>query len=470
MGLHLMPKGLFNLLLELECIGKDGKLTWRLPSDLKYFKSITLSTIDPGKKNAVITGRKAWESIPAEHRPLPGRLNVRMSLNMEPCVLPCIYCLNCLSIEKVFFIGGGQREALNAPGCDAIHIAEIESPVEFDAFLPMVDTPVFQHGTRPFPSLKTTSSKYLSLCRMFCSGFLPHKHYTIFNGKTDSFKFERHEEYLYLRFVEEEPLAGTPKDDRAETGITLFILSLQMRFNQRKTFPLLTTKKVCWHGVVEELLWFISGSANAKILQGKGIHIRDINGLGLKDQEEGDLGPAYGFQWRHLVLGWNSNVHIGQGFDQLLDVIYKIKNNPHDCLIMLTAWILLILICFASFSQNSLCFLSFLPLVNLILPLPFFVANGKLSSQMYRCSADMGLVVPFSIASYALLTCTIAHVCDLSPGDFVHGIGDAHVYCTHVKPILKINTERKDIGSFLAADFKLIGYDPHDKLKMKMAD
>lgn len=192
--------------------------------------------------------------------------------------------------------------------------------------------------------------------------------------------------------------------------------------------------------------------------------------LGLVDREEGDLGPIYGFQWRHFGARY-TNMHAdytGEGFDQLLDVIDKIKNHPDDRRIILSAW-----------NPSDLKLMA-LPPCHMFAQ--FYVANGELSCQMYQRSADMGLGVPFNIASYALLTCMIAHVCGLLPGDFVHVIGDAHIYKTHIIPlqeqlkrvpkpfpILKINPLKKDIDSFVAADFELTGYHPHPKIEMKMA-
>ncbi|KAM7479319.1 hypothetical protein LguiA_027532 [Lonicera macranthoides] len=191
--------------------------------------------------------------------------------------------------------------------------------------------------------------------------------------------------------------------------------------------------------------------------------------IGLENREEGDLGPIYGFQWRHFAARY-TDMHadyMGQGFDQLLDVIDKIKNNPDDRRIILSAW-----------NPSDLKLMA-LPPCHMFAQ--FYVAKGELSCQLYQRSANMGLGVPFNIASYALLTCMVAHVCDLVPGDIIHVIGDAHVYCTRVRPledqlqklpkpfpILKINPI-KDIDSFVAADFKLIGYDPHQKIEMKMA-
>ncbi|WCJ40947.1 Bifunctional dihydrofolate reductase-thymidylate synthase [Euphorbia peplus] len=491
-------------------IGKDGNLPWRLPSDLKFFKDVTLTTNDSGKKNAVVMGRKTWESIPLQHRPLPGRLNVVLTrsgsfdIATAENVLICGSLTSalellaaspyCLSIEKVFVIGGGQilSEALNAQGCDAIHITEIETTIDCDTFIPSIDFSVFQPWYSSFPIVenkirfsfgtyvRVRSSVIESNGQVNGLSADNSSENTKFEVKKFSFLpkavFEKHEEFLYLRLVQDIISDGVLKDDRTGTG-TLSKFGCQMRFNLRKSFPLLTTKKVFWRGVVEELLWFISGSTSAKVLQEKGIHIWDgnasrdyLDSVGLKDREEGDLGPVYGFQWRHFGARY-TDMHAdytGQGFDQLLDVIDKIKNKPDDRRIILSAW-----------NPSDLKLMA-LPPCHMFAQ--FYVANGELSCQMYQRSADMGLGVPFNIASYALLTCMIAHVCDLVPGDFVHVLGDAHVYRTHVRPlqeqlqklpkpfpVLKINPEKKSIDSFASTDFQLIGYDPHQKIEMKMA-
>ncbi|KAL6957355.1 hypothetical protein U1Q18_049239 [Sarracenia purpurea var. burkii] len=485
-------------------IGKDGKLPWRLPCDIKFFKDVTLTTSDHAKKNAVIMGRKTWESIPLEHRPLPGRLNVVLTrsgsfdIATAENVVICGSMASslellaaspyCISIEKVFVIGGGQilREALNAPGCDAIHITEIETIIECDTFIPAVDMSVFLPWYSSFPLVENNIRYHFTTyvrVRNSTGEPLSQTNGWISDNSSDSAKlevkkfsflpkmiFDKHEEYMFLRLVQDIISNGTPKDDETGTSI-LSKFGCQMRFNLRKSFPLLTTKKVFWRGVVEELLWFISGSTNAKVLQEKGIHIWDgnasrdyLDSIGLVDREEGDLGPIYAFQWRHFGARY-TNMHAdysGQGFDQLLDIIDKIKNKPDDRRIILSAW-----------NPSDL--------KSMVLPpchmfAQFYVANGELSCQMYQRSADMGLGVPFNIASYALLTCMIAHICDLVPGDFVHVIGDAHVYLTHIRPlqeqvqklpkpfpILKINPHRKDINSFVAADFNLIGCDPYRK-------
>ncbi|XP_010530821.1 PREDICTED: bifunctional dihydrofolate reductase-thymidylate synthase 1-like isoform X2 [Tarenaya hassleriana] len=438
-------------------IGKDGKLPWSLPTDLRYFKDITLTTSDSAKKNAVVMGRKTWESIPMKYRPLSGRLNVVLTrsggfdiANTEN-VLTCSSIDSaldllaappyCLSIERVFVIGGGDilREALNRPSCDAIHLTEIDASIDCDTFIPPIDSSVYQPWYSSYPitenGIRFCFTTYVRVRSSSVESYdqSDGSEAPKFDVKRFSFLpkmvFDRHEEFLYLNLVQDIISTGNLKDDRTGTG-TLSKFGCQMRFNLRRNFPLLTTKRVFWRGVVEELLWFISGSTNAKVLQEKGIHIWDgnasrdyLDSTGLTEREEGDLGPIYGFQWRHFGARY-TNMHAdytGQGFDQLLDVIDKIKNKPNDRRIILSAW-----------NPSDLKLMA-LPPCHMFAQ--FYVANGELSCQMYQRSADMGLGVPFNIASYSLLTCIIAHACELVPGDFIHVIGDSHVYQTHVRPL-----------------------------------
>merc|ERR1712032_1546697 len=201
---------------------------------------------------------------------------------------------------------------------------------------------------------------------------------------------------------------GVPTDDRTGVG-TRAMFGKMMRFDLRKSFPLLTTKRTFWRGVLEELLWFVRGDTNAKHLSDKGVKIWDANGSrefldkrGLSHREEGDLGPVYGFQWRHFGAKYRDmhTDYTGEGVDQLAECIRKIKEDPNDRRILLSAW-----------------------------------NPGELSCLMYQRSCDMGLGVPFNIASYSLLTCMMAQVCGLKPGEFIHTLGNAHVYKNHVDPL-----------------------------------
>jgi len=287
----------------------------------------------------------------------------------------------------------------------------------------------------------------------------------------------RHEEYQYLEIIEDILEHGNQKSDRTGTG-TKSVFGRQMRFSLRDgTFPLLTTKKTFYRGIAEELFWFIRGSTNAIELKEKKVMIWEgnssrefLDSVGLSHREVGDLGPVYGFQWRHFGAEY-SDMHAdysGQGVDQLAEVIHKIKNKPDDRRIIMCAW-----------NPKDIPRMALPPCHCLV---QFYVANGELSCQLYQRSADMGLGVPFNIASYALLTHMIAHVTGLKPGEFVHTLGDTHVYLNHVEPLkeqltrdpkpfpkLVIKRKVENIEDFTIDDFEVQGYDPHPKITMAMA-
>lgn len=286
-----------------------------------------------------------------------------------------------------------------------------------------------------------------------------------------------HEEYQYLDLVREILTTGYHRGDRTGTG-TLSIFGRTMRFSLRDgTIPLLTTKRTFWRGVATELLWFISGSTNAGDLSDQGVRIWEGNSsreyldrAGLESREVGDLGPIYGFQWRHFgaAYGTMHDNYIGRGVDQLARLIEMIKTDPTSRRLILSAWDP------ASIDEMAL------PPCHVMAQ--FWVNEGELSCQMYQRSADMGLGVPFNIASYALLTMLIAKCCGLRCGDLIHVMGDCHVYINHKDalweqlerrpttfPTLKINTDNVDIDGFELDDFELIGYRPHGPIKMDMA-
>ena len=286
-----------------------------------------------------------------------------------------------------------------------------------------------------------------------------------------------HEEQQYLDIVRDILLTGVKRGDRTGTG-TLSKFGVSMRFNLRgEVLPLLTTKRVFWRGVAEELLWFVSGDTSAGTLQAKDIHIWDGNGSkeflegrGLGHREEGDLGPVYGFQWRHFgaPYGTMHDDYSGQGVDQLAQVVQALKSEPTSRRIVLTAW-----------NPAALPDMA-LPPCHMFAQ--FFVADGEVSCQMYQRSADMGLGVPFNIASYALLTRLVAQAAGLKAGELVHVIGDAHVYLNHVQalwtqlereprpfPRLTIDPTVSDMDAFRMEHFTLHDYKPHKSIKMTMA-
>ena len=245
---------------------------------------------------------------------------------------------------------------------------------------------------------------------------------------------------------------GNKKEDRTGTG-TLSVFGYQMRFNLADGFPLLTTKKVHLKSIIHELLWFLQGSTNIAYLKENGVRIWDEWA-----DENGNLGPVYGYQWRNWPKA--DGTHI----DQISQVVNAIKNNPDSRRLIVSAWNV------ADVDQMKLppCHAFF----------QFYVADGKLSCQLYQRSADIFLGVPFNIASYALLTMMVAQVCGLKLGDFVHTLGDAHIYTNHMEqvqeqltrdirplPKMQINPNVSDIFSFKFEDFNLENYDPHPAIK-----
>jgi thymidylate synthase len=249
---------------------------------------------------------------------------------------------------------------------------------------------------------------------------------------------------------------GIFKSDRTGTGTTS-VFGYQMRFDLQQGFPLLTTKKLHTKSIFHELLWFLKGSTNISYLKENGVSIWDEWA-----DNEGNLGPVYGYQWR----SWPKPD--GGHIDQISNLIESIKKNPDSRRLIVSAWNV------ADIEQMKLppCHAFF----------QFYVADGKLSCQLYQRSADIFLGVPFNIASYALLTHMVAQVCDLKVGDFVHTLGDAHIYSNHMEqvrlqlsrafrplPLLKINPSVKDIFSFKFEDFSVEGYDPHPAIKGAVA-
>jgi thymidylate synthase len=249
---------------------------------------------------------------------------------------------------------------------------------------------------------------------------------------------------------------GATKTDRTGTG-TVSVFGYQMRFDLQQGFPMLTTKKLHLKSILHELLWFLKGDTNIKYLTENGVHIWDEWA-----DENGNLGPVYGSQWRNWLTA------DGRHIDQITQVVNQIKTNPDSRRMIVSAWNV------GEIDKMKLppCHAFF----------QFYVADGKLSCQLYQRSADIFLGVPFNIASYAILTLMMAQVCNLKPGEFIHTLGDAHLYSNHIEqaklqltrdlrklPTLKINPEIKNIFEFKFEDFSLEGYDPHPHIKAAVA-
>lgn len=502
-------------------IGFRGQLPWKsLKADMAFFKETTMTPPAPGLQNAVIMGRKTWESIPPKFRPLVGRTNVVLSRSIADAkenIVPAAACnnnntttttdtkldlpegvLGASSLEDatqmlstvsnlghIFVIGGAQvyQEAIATGYVNKViytSVGNVPPSMEFDAFFPMLEERDGWSWERiPQTTLIEDTSglsvEFYECCRSTVASTTSSRR----SNLPEEGPHVNPEEMQYLHLCRDIMDHGIQRGDRTGTG-TLSKFGAQMRFSLRdNVLPLLTTKRTFWRGVAEELLWFISGNTNANVLAAKDIHIWDGNGSrefldsrGLSHREVGDLGPVYGFQWRHFGAKYVDmhTDYTGQGFDQLADCIAKIKQNPEDRRIIMSAW--------------NPCDLDVMALPPCHMFCQFYVDTnrGELSCQMYQRSADMGLGVPFNIASYSLLTHLMAHVCGLKPGEFVHTIGDAHIYLNHVEalkkqlernprafPTLKINPEKTDIDSFVYEDFELLDYFPHKPIKMDMA-
>lgn len=541
-------------------IGYQGQLpSWNLSSDLKHFAQLTKTPPPPLQlkkkkktkndnnddnkpeeteeillQNAVVMGRKTWESIPPNYRPLKGRTNVVISKTMADdkenffnsnrnannkgdnnnvlvasSLQDAWKQLSQLNdLGHVFVIGGAQlyQQAIEENYVQSVVVTKVQTPddMKFDTYF----TPTRVIGMKNVLKDETGDVGPVvdddddvedddddDMMNMMKLGkWKLQKTWTDIMPKENELPFEIEtwtrpnvEEEQYLKLIKQILKHGIVKGDRTGTG-TKSIFGAQMKFDLRHgQLPLLTTKKVFWRGVAEELLWFIKGSTNAKLLQDKNIHIWDGNASkefleqrGLGHREEGDLGPVYGFQWRHFGAPYQ-DMHADytdQGIDQLQECIDKIKNRPEDRRIIMTAW-----------NPSALPEMA-LPPCHLMCQFYVDTTHNEVSCHMYQRSADMGLGVPFNIASYALLTHLIAKVTGRKPGFLVHSLGDAHVYLNHIEPLQKQlkRTPRpfpklfirdndngtaqnggKKIDEFVYDDLDVIGYHPYPSIAMKMA-
>lgn len=426
-------------------IGSNGTIPWYCPKDLQRFKQITM-----GK--TIIMGRKTWDSLP--RKPLPGRINVVISRQPHQFdnknvifsdslqnALDISYVLN----NEIFVIGGSEiyKQALKHSHLDKIFITEIKEKFDGDTYFPKLDS--------KFRKIMTQDEDTFT--------------YKIYHN---------HDEYQYLDLIRNIIDNGEKKCG------TLTLSGNMMKFNLQNSFPLLTTKRVFWKGVVEELLWFIKGSTECRSLNNKGVKIwnpnskRDfLDSRGLNEYNEGELGPIYGFQWRNFGADYvsenNKNkeeLNFNFGIDQLTNVIKMIKEEPNSRRIILNSWNAKDIDKMALPPCHVMC--------------QFLVNNGELTCIMYQRSADMGLGVPFNIASYSLLTYLIASVTNTKPKEFIHYLADTHIYEEHIEalekqllrtpndfPTIKIN-KRDNIDDFTVNDIKLINYNPHEKIKMPL--
>ena len=450
-------------------IGFEGKLPWKIPQDMRRFRDLTSDTRS-GKPNALIMGRQTFDSVSwstcAQNRMIVviSHLSSNITSSHISFVSSFDDALKWVNgkTDHIFVIGGAKiyKQSLTHPGLRRILFTSVRynSSVihNYDTFMPAIDWSNFD-------------MVHTSQCQ---------------DGRY-SLDFQtwirkvNEEEQQYLDLIRHVLYNGQLRPDRTGTGV-LSSFGHRMEFDLKYNFPLLTTKPVFFRGVVEELLWFLRGHTNANLLQDKNVHIWDGNGsreyldsIGLESREINDLGPIYGFQWRHFGAVYKScrDDYTGCGVDQIDTIIRQIKNNPTDRRIILNSWNV------ADLPQMAL------PPCHVLAQ--FYVeSDNYLSCQMYQRSCDLGLGIPFNIASYALLTCIVADVCGLKPGRFIHLLGDTHIYNTHKQhlqeqiqrtpnsfPQLKIEHHHQpdNWSQWSFDDFKLKNYHPQNKIKMPMA-
>ncbi|SCM09750.1 bifunctional dihydrofolate reductase-thymidylate synthase, putative [Plasmodium chabaudi adami] len=486
-------------------------------------------------QNIVVMGKASWESIPSKFKPLQNRINIILSRTLKKEDLAKEYnnviiinsvddlfpILKCIKYYKCFVIGGASvyKEFLDRNLIKKIYFTRINNAYTCDVLFPDINEDLFKitsisdvyssnNTTLDFviysktkeiheeinPNDEIFNNTFLGVCDEKNTNFDDEDDYTYFSFNKhkdnikknsehahhfkiyNSIKYKHHPEYQYLNIIYDIIMHGNKQDDRTGVGV-LSKFGYMMKFNLSEYFPLLTTKKLFVRGIIEELLWFIRGETNGNTLLEKNVRIWEANGTRefldnrkLFHREVNDLGPIYGFQWRHFGAEY-TDMHADykdKGVDQLKNIINLIKNDPTCRRIILCAWNVKDLDQMALPPCHILC--------------QFYVFDGKLSCIMYQRSCDLGLGVPFNIASYSIFTYMIAQVCNLQPAEFIHVLGNAHVYNNHVEslkvqlnrtpypfPSLKLNPEIKNIEDFTISDFTVQNYVHHDKISMDMA-
>ncbi len=427
------------------CSSDRTSLPWdRIQSDMAHFKKITTST----ENSAVIMGKKTFESL--GHKPLPNRVNIVVSkslLNTPPYPKNVVLASSLnnaieeaknLGCPKIFIIGGIRliEEAFSRKDIDCVYITIINMLCEYG----------YEYNYKLPDYIHCVDERHETECSFY-----------EYQKKTG--------EEQYIKLVKEVLSNGESRDDRTGVG-TLSLFGKHFTLDISTSFPLLTTKRVWWKGVLEELLFFISGSTDTKILEDKGVNIwkgntsRDfLDKRGLHSLKEGEYGKSYGYQWRKF----------GDKVDQLQLLIDGLKNDPYSRRHYMTAW-------------NPLE-LENIPLPACHLSCQFYVSeSNKLSCQVYMRSSDVFLGLPFNIASYACLTYMIAHLTNLKPHELSFCLGDTHIYKNHIEqcnemikrqlrpfPKLKIKRKVNNIDEFKYEDFEIIDYNPHPTIKAEMA-
>jgi dihydrofolate reductase/thymidylate synthase len=473
-------------------IGKNNKLLVEIPDDLKYFQRITTQSSNAEstlETNVVLMGSKTWLSLPKKSQPLKNRINLVLTNNKKLHSLSPlpkngkytkeVYYLTFEQFVKfykktnanVFVIGGGMiyNKFLSDMKPDKIYLTEIFIDKQF-----VLDANIFVDAfDKSYKLISISEKKYFDV--------VAYRH-LVYSKDTNG---SQQNDEKYIQLCKNVLENGENRIDRTGTG-TISTFGQQIHFDISKSIPLLTTKFVPWRHVIEELLWFMRGDTDTKLLSNKGVKIWDgnttrefLDSRGLYSYDQGILGKGYGWQWRffgakyHQLFANTSMIDrksVG-GFDQLQYVIDEIKNNPSSRRILMSYW--------------NPCDLDKTALPPCHYSCQFYVHNNKeLDCHFTMRSTDCGLGLPFNIASYAVFTYIIAMKCGLTPGKLVYTGGDVHIYKNHIKrlydqlkrvsrpePYLILNDEikNKKLEEITIADFDVIGYFPHPAVKMTMA-
>lgn len=487
-------------------IGNNNSIPWKIKKDLSYFMGLTSDTYSNDKiKNVVIMGRKTYESIPSSFRPLSKRINIVLSKNdpdlsekkdIEHLNNDLIYTKsykdiydwiikNRQNIHNVFVIGGSQiyddfiwnEKVKKLFDIDIIYKTRIKGKYECDTKFSMIPSNFFIEDMTPyFYEHKKTHKEYTE--EDFNENNKEDKkdYYKFYFIRYEKKKLE-HSEKKYLNMLTNVLTNYSYRMDRTGEGI-LSYFGYHMRYDIHNSFPLLTTKRMFWKGIVEELLWFLRGDTNVQHLIDKGVHIWDKNSdrkfldsIGLNHRKEYDGGPIYGFNFRHFgakYIDCDTNYE-GKGVDQVSEVLRLIREEPSSRRILINLW--------NPSELKNVC----LPACHCMYQ--FYVDGDSLSCSMYQRSGDLGLGVPFNIASASLMTYIFAHLTGKYPKELIHTIGDAHIYKNHVLavneqlereptpfPRVRIKSRGQNkVEDFKFEDFEVYGYEPHPSIKMDMA-
>ena len=458
---------MFNIIVAVDSnngIGLNNKLPWIIREDLNFFKMMTTGK----KNNVVIMGRKTWESIPEKYKPLANRFNIILSNTLElntsekkyeNCKVmnnfeDALNFVETFSFDITWVIGGSSiyKVALEHPKLDLIYINKINKNYNCDIFIKL-------------PAITCLEKKSTSVMDILnnCNVQLDYSIY-----KLDTMNSE----YEYLKILMKVLIQGNKRNTR--NGKTLSLFGGQLKCDLQKGFPLLTTKKMFFRGIVEELLFFLKGETDTNKLMDKNINIwkgnttKEFLQSRNLDYPEGYMGPMYGYQWRFFNKPYDEKEG---GIDQLKNVIEKIKNDPTNRRILMTTY---------NPVQDEQGVLT--PCHSIVLQ--FYVNDGKLSTHMYQRSADVFLGLPFNIASTSLLTHIIANLTNLKLGEVIISLGDYHLYNTHIEqakkqlsrlpktlPTLKINKKLEkidDINNLEYKDFEIDNYVCYPSIKAVM--